>query len=54
MRELERASGRSIPEGDAEAAGWRYWSDGLGELHAFCPDCAVREFAPDAPAGERV
>ena len=23
---------------------WKYWSDGVGELHPFCPDCAEREF----------
>jgi len=40
----------TIPERDAEAAGWRYWSDGVGELLPFCPVCAEREFASDAPA----
>ncbi len=40
----------TVPELDAEAAGWRYWSDGVGELLPFCPVCAEREFAPDAPA----
>ena len=34
----------------AEVAGWRYWSDGLGELHLFCEICSAREFAADAPA----
>jgi hypothetical protein len=29
---------------------WRVYSDGIGELHTFCPECARREFAPDAPA----
>ena len=29
------------------------WSDGIGELVAFCPECARREFAPDAPASGR-
>jgi hypothetical protein len=29
---------------------WRVYSDGVGELHSFCPECAEREFAPDAPA----
>ena len=23
---------------------WRAYSDGLGELHVFCPECAEREF----------
>ena len=40
----------TILERDAEAAGWRYWSDGVGELHLFCAACAEREFSPDAPA----
>ncbi len=39
----------TIPERDAELAGWRYWSDGVGELHPFCPVCA-KEFRADAPA----
>ena len=29
---------------------WRVYSDGIGELPVFCPECAEREFAPDAPA----
>ena len=36
--------------GEAEAAGWRYWSDGVGELHPFCGFCAAREFWADASA----
>lgn len=46
MRELRRP----VREEDAEDLGWRYWSDGVGELHLFCPTCAEREFAADAPA----
>ena len=23
---------------------WRVYSDGVGELHIFCPECAAREF----------
>jgi hypothetical protein len=23
---------------------WRYRSDGVGELHPFCPECDRREF----------
>lgn len=23
---------------------WRVYSDGVGELHTFCPECAEREF----------
>ena len=40
----------TISEAYAEVAGWRYWSDGLGELHLFCEICSAREFASDAPA----
>lgn len=42
--------GRRIREAEAKKLGWRYWSDGIGELHLFCPDCAAREFSPNAPA----
>jgi hypothetical protein len=28
----------------------RAYSDGLGELHVSCPECARHEFPPDAPA----
>ena len=31
-------------------AGWRFYSDGVGELLPFCEVCSAREFAPDAPA----
>ena len=40
----------TILEPDAEAAGWRFYSDGVGELLPFCEVCSAREFAPDAPA----
>ncbi len=34
---------------------WRAYSDGLGELHVFCPECAEREFgAALAPRREQV
>jgi hypothetical protein len=34
---------------------WRCYSDGLGELLVFCPECADREFAPDpAPSTDRL
>ena len=36
--------GREITEGEAELERWGYWSDGVGELHPFCPGCAEREF----------
>jgi len=26
----------------ADDAGWRYYADGEGELHVFCPSCAER------------
>ena len=42
----------TIDEHEAEPAGWRYWSDGVRELHPFCEICSAREFAPDAPAGD--
>lgn len=42
--------GRTVPEADAKDAGWRYWSDGVGGLHPFCPGCAAREFSSDRPA----
>ena len=38
----------TISEDYAEVAGWRYWSDGVGERHLFCELCSAREFAPDA------
>jgi len=28
---------------------WRVASDGVGELHTFCPECWTREFGPVAP-----
>ena len=36
----------TISEGYAEVAGWRFWSDGLGELHVLC------EIAPLAVRSE--
>ena len=36
--------------GRADEAGWLYWSDGIGELHAFCLACASREFDHPGPA----
>ena len=29
---------------------WRAGSDGVGELHVFCPECWEREFGENAPA----
>jgi hypothetical protein len=34
---------REVAASIAEEAGFRYWSDGLGELHAMCAECAKRE-----------
>jgi hypothetical protein len=41
---------REVDEFTAIKERWGYWSDGCGELLPFCPECARREFAPDAPA----
>ena len=43
----------TIRDDYAEVAGWRYWTDGVGELHLFCEICSVVEFAPDAPASAK-
>ena len=40
----------TILERDAEAAGWRFYSDDVGELLPFYEVCSAREFAEDAPA----
>ncbi|HXH89377.1 MAG TPA: hypothetical protein VNI55_12320 [Gaiellaceae bacterium] len=40
----------TILERDADDAGWRFYSDGVGELMPFCPVCIEREFRADAPA----
>lgn len=42
---------RPVRKSEANDAGWRYFSDGAGELHPFCGLCARREFHPDARAG---
>jgi hypothetical protein len=42
-----------VDEFTAIAEGWRYYSDSRGDLMPFCPECARREFAPDAPASGR-
>jgi hypothetical protein len=39
-----------VDEFTAIAERWGHRSDGCGELLAFCPKCARREFAPEAPA----
>ena len=42
--------GRPVRKADAKDLGWRFYSDGLGELLPFCGLCIAREFRPDAPA----
>jgi len=37
-----------VDEFTAIATGWRYYSDSTSLL-PYCPDCARREFAADAP-----
>jgi hypothetical protein len=32
---------------------WRVYSDGVGELLVFCPECAEREFSPRAPEADQ-
>jgi hypothetical protein len=36
---------------EAIAEKWGYWSDGIGELHPICPECARREFGEHSLAG---
>lgn len=36
---------RPVDEFAARLEGWRYWSDGSGELIPFCPDCSRPEIA---------
>jgi hypothetical protein len=45
---------RSVDEFTAIAERSGYWSDGCGELLPFCPQCAEREFTPDASASAAV
>jgi hypothetical protein len=40
--------GRQPNEGENAEDEWRCYSDGLGELPAFCPGCAEREFGATA------
>jgi hypothetical protein len=35
---------RRVTEIEAIEQRWRFWSDGIGELHPVCPACAEREF----------
>jgi hypothetical protein len=41
---------RELDEFTAIHERWGYRSDGYGEFLPFCPECARREFAPDARA----
>jgi hypothetical protein len=42
------ANCRRRPRADENADDeWRVYSDGVGELLVFCPECAEREFTPD-------
>ena len=41
--------GREADEEAVELEGWRFYSDGAGELLPFCPDCAEREFGTRKP-----
>ena len=47
---LRRNSPWDVDEFTAIAEKWGYWSDGVGELVPFCPECAKREFALAARA----
>jgi hypothetical protein len=42
--------GRVGREAHAKDAGWRAFSDGVGELHLLCGPCVYRTFQPGAPA----
>jgi hypothetical protein len=44
--------GREVDEFMTIAERWLYYSDGR-DLNPYCPACAKREFAEDAPASER-
>ena len=46
--------GREVDGFSAIAEKWGYWSGGVGVVVPSCPECARREFAPDAPASRRV
>lgn len=39
---------REVSEEEAQATRWGFWSDGLGDLMPFCPECAEREFGPSS------
>ena len=39
---------RLVRESDSDGLGWRFYSDGVGELVPFCGLCAHRRFHPDA------
>lgn len=41
--------GRDVDEFTVIRERWGFWSDRCGELTPFCPQCATREFSPEAP-----
>jgi hypothetical protein len=43
--------GRVPREAENADDDWRAFSDGIGELHVFCPECAEREFGNSAVTG---
>jgi hypothetical protein len=43
--EASRRDAREVDEFTAITEEWGYWSDGVGELVPYCPNCARREFA---------
>jgi hypothetical protein len=45
--------GREVDEFTTIAERWLYYSDGR-DLYPFCPECAKREFAPDAAVSGRL
>jgi hypothetical protein len=46
---------RDVDEFTAIKERWGYWSDGCGDLLAYCPDCARRESRSALPrAGDRL
>ncbi len=44
--------GRSPSRHEDAEDSWRAYSDGVGELHVFCPECAEREFGRIGPLQE--
>ncbi len=38
----------SCDEAQAEKEGWRYFLDGMGELHPYCPSCLLKPALADS------